>query len=145
MASILLPRLNLKYQKPQWTPNHLELPIQTLTLGSQGRQKALELAKHKEARFLLALIEGIYRLMKRQGHEPVNIGNSAQLTVLEFARQTIKATGSRGKIVYRPVPQNNPKRLRPDISRARELLGWEPRMPLAEGLVKTIDCFQGRV
>lgn len=96
MASILLPRLNLKYQKPQWTPNHLELPHPNLEGGVAGDARGAGSGRAQGARFLLALIEGIYRLMKRQGHEPVNIGNSAQLTVLEFARQTIKATGSRG-------------------------------------------------
>src|SRR5271156_2053465 len=63
------------------------------------------------------LIEGIYRLMMSRGHEPVNIGNPAELTVLEFAREIIRATGSRSKIVYKPLPQDDPKQRRPDITR----------------------------
>ena len=91
------------------------------------------------------LIEGIYRLMQSRTHEPVNIGNPAELTVLQFARQIIAATGSRSKISFRPLPQDDPRQRRPDIARARALLGWEPRVALEEGLVKTIDYFRGRL
>jgi dTDP-glucose 4,6-dehydratase len=91
------------------------------------------------------LIEGIYRLMISRGHEPVNLGNPAELTVLEFAREIIRVTGSRSKIIFRPLPQDDPRQRRPDIGRARTLLGWEPRVPLAEGIVKTIEYFRGRI
>jgi len=91
------------------------------------------------------LIEGIYRLMMSEGHEPVNIGNPVEWTMLEFAREIIRVTGSRSKIVFRPLPQDDPKQRRPDISRAKALLGWEPRVPLAEGIVKTINYFRGRI
>jgi dTDP-glucose 4,6-dehydratase len=91
------------------------------------------------------LIEGIYRLMMSEGHQPVNIGNPVEWTMLEFAREIIRVTGSKSKIVFRPLPQDDPKQRRPDISRAKDLLGWEPKVPLAEGIVKTIDYFRGRV
>jgi len=91
------------------------------------------------------LIDGIYRLMQSQCSEPVNIGNPAELTVLQFAREIIAATGSRSKILYRPLPEDDPRQRRPDITRARKLLGWEPRVALAEGLVKTISYFRGRL
>jgi dTDP-glucose 4,6-dehydratase len=91
------------------------------------------------------LIEGIYRLMMSKGHEPVNIGNPVEWTMLEFAREIIRVTGSSSKIVFRPLPQDDPKQRRPDISRAKALLGWEPKVPLAEGIVKTIDYFRGRI
>ena len=91
------------------------------------------------------LIEGIYRLMRSRTHEPVNLGNPAELTVLQFAREIIAATGSRSKISFRPLPQDDPRQRRPDIARARALLDWEPRVALAEGLVKTIDYFRGRL
>jgi dTDP-glucose 4,6-dehydratase len=91
------------------------------------------------------LIEGIYRLMMSRGHEPVNIGNPAELTMLEFAREIIQATGSRSRIVFRPLPQDDPRQRRPDITRARTLLGWEPQVPLAAGIVKTIEYFRGRI
>jgi dTDP-glucose 4,6-dehydratase len=237
------------FASPASPVDYLELPIQTLKVGSLGTHKALGLAKHKGARFLLAstseiygdplmhpqredywgnvntigprgcydeskrfaealvmayhrqhgidtkivrifntygprmrlhdgrvvpafigqalagqpltifgrgkqtrsfcycsdLIEGIYRLMMSRGHEPVNIGNPVELTMLQFAREIIKATGSRSKIVFRPLPQDDPRQRRPDIGRARTLLGWEPKVPLAEGIVKTIEYFRGRV
>ena len=236
------------FASPASPVDYLELPIQTLKVGSLGTHKALGLAKHKGARFLLAstseiygdplvhpqredywgnvstigprgcydeskrfaealamayhrqhgietkivrifntygprmrlhdgrvvpafigqalagqpltvfgkgeqtrsfcycsdLIEGIYRLMMSRGNEPVNIGNPVELTVLEFAREIIRATGSRSKIVFRPLPQDDPRQRRPDIGRARTLLGWEPQVPLAEGIVKTIEYFRGR-
>jgi dTDP-glucose 4,6-dehydratase len=91
------------------------------------------------------LIEGIYRLMNSSTAEPVNIGNPHEMTVLEFARQIIQATRSRSKVVFKPLPQDDPKQRQPDISRARRLLKWEPKVPLKEGLNKTIDFFRGKV
>jgi dTDP-glucose 4,6-dehydratase len=91
------------------------------------------------------LIEGIYRLMMSGVNEPVNIGNPTEMTVLEFARQIISATGSRSSIVYRPLPQDDPRQRRPDIGRAKKLLGWTPQVALAEGLVKTIEYFRGKI
>jgi dTDP-glucose 4,6-dehydratase len=91
------------------------------------------------------LIEGIYRLMTSRVNDPVNIGNPVEMTVLEFAREIIRATGSRSKIVFRPLPQDDPKQRRPDIGRAKSLLGWEPRVALPEGLVKTIEYFREKV
>jgi dTDP-glucose 4,6-dehydratase len=91
------------------------------------------------------LIEGIYRLMMTDFHEPVNIGNPAEMTVLDFAKKIIAATGSKSKIVYRPLPQDDPKQRQPDITRAKKLLGWEPRVNLDQGLVKTIEYFRGKV
>ena len=91
------------------------------------------------------LIEGIYRLMLCNYHLPVNIGNPAEMTVLEFAREIIRATGARSKIAFKPLPQDDPKQRQPDITKAKKLLGWEPRVPLAEGLAKTIEYFRGKV
>jgi dTDP-glucose 4,6-dehydratase len=91
------------------------------------------------------LIEGIYRLMTSRVNDPVNIGNPVEMTVLEFAREIIRATGSRSKIVFRPLPQDDPKQRRPDIGRAKSRLGWEPRVALSEGLVKTIEYFREKV
>ena len=91
------------------------------------------------------LIEGIYRLMMSGTNEPVNIGNPKEMTMLEFARQIISATGSRSKIVFKPLPQDDPRQRQPNIARARKLLGWEPRVALAEGLVNTIEYFRGKL
>jgi nucleoside-diphosphate-sugar epimerase len=76
---------------------------------------------------------------------PVNIGNPTEMTMLEFAREIIRATRSRSKIVHKPLPQDDPKQRRPDISRARKYLKWQPKVPLAEGLVETIKYFRRKV
>jgi dTDP-glucose 4,6-dehydratase len=91
------------------------------------------------------LIEGIYRLMMSTYDLPMNIGNPAELTMLRFASEIIRATGSRSKITYKPLPQDDPKQRRPDITRARRYLGWEPQVSLAEGLPKTIEYFRGKI
>jgi dTDP-glucose 4,6-dehydratase len=91
------------------------------------------------------LIEGIYRLMLSDYGLPVNIGNPSELTVLEFAREIIRATGSRSKIAFKPLPQDDPKQRRPDITKARKLLKWEPKVRLSEGLKSTISFFRQKV
>ncbi len=88
------------------------------------------------------LIEGIYRLMMSDTSDPVNIGNPHELTMLQFAQEIIAATGSKSKIVHKPLPQDDPKQRRPDITRAQTLLKWEPKVPLAEGLKSTIEYFR---
>jgi dTDP-glucose 4,6-dehydratase len=91
------------------------------------------------------LIDGIYRLSQSNFHEPVNIGNPREMTIKEFAEQTLKFTGSNSQIIYKPLPVDDPKVRQPDITRAKTLLGWEPRVPFEEGIVKTIEFFRGRV
>jgi dTDP-glucose 4,6-dehydratase len=91
------------------------------------------------------LIEGIYRLMMSGTHLPVNIGNPQELTVLQFAEEVIRATGARSRIVFKPLPQDDPKQRKPDISRARKLLNWAPQVGLKEGLEKTIAHFRNKV
>lgn len=88
------------------------------------------------------LIDGIYRLMMSETHLPVNVGNPQELTMIEFARAIRAATGSRSKIVHKPLPQDDPKQRRPDIGRARKELKWEPKVALEEGLVPTIEFFR---
>jgi dTDP-glucose 4,6-dehydratase len=91
------------------------------------------------------LIEGIYRLMMSDYALPVNIGNPTELTVLEFAQEIIRALGSRSKIVFKPLPQDDPKQRKPDITKARKILKWEPKVKLADGLVNTIEYFRRKV
>ncbi len=91
------------------------------------------------------LIEGIYRLMYSATHLPVNIGNPHELTMLEFARAVIRATGSKSKIIFKPLPQDDPRQRRPDITRARALLKWSPQVSLAEGLKRTIAYFRKKI
>ena len=91
------------------------------------------------------LIDGIYRLSQSDCHEPVNIGNPTEFTILEFAKLVLKLLGSKNDIIYKPLPQDDPKQRRPDITRAKELLGWEPKVKLEDGLRQTIEYFRGKV
>jgi dTDP-glucose 4,6-dehydratase len=91
------------------------------------------------------LVGGIIRLMESSVNDPVNIGNPHEMTIEEIAREILRLTGSNSKIVYRPLPEDDPKVRQPDITRARTLLGWEPKVPLEEGLRKTLDYFREKV
>jgi dTDP-glucose 4,6-dehydratase len=87
-------------------------------------------------------IEGILRLAHSQEHQPVNIGNPNEFTVIECARRVLAVTGSKSKLRFEPLPQDDPKQRRPDISRARALLGWEPKTDLETGLKLSLDYFR---
>ncbi|MEI7958122.1 MAG: UDP-glucuronic acid decarboxylase family protein [Verrucomicrobiota bacterium] len=91
------------------------------------------------------LIDGIYRLMLSDFHEPVNIGNPREMTIRQFAEEILRITGSQSKIETRPLPVDDPKVRQPNITRARKLLGWEPKVPFEEGIVTTIEYFRTRV
>ena len=88
------------------------------------------------------LVEGIYRLLLSDYHLPVNIGNPSEITLKQFAEEVITLTGTKQKIVYRPLPVDDPKQRQPDISRAREILGWEPKVARKEGLKATYEYFK---
>ncbi|MDD5557156.1 MAG: SDR family oxidoreductase [bacterium] len=88
------------------------------------------------------LIEGIYRLAMSDLNDPVNIGNPSEMTVMQFAREIIRLTGSASRIIHRPLPVDDPKVRQPDIALARRALGWEPRVGLEEGLRETIGHFR---
>ncbi|HVV71118.1 MAG TPA: NAD-dependent epimerase/dehydratase family protein, partial [Verrucomicrobiae bacterium] len=114
------------------------LKNQPLTVFGKGQQT-------RSFCYVSDLIEGIYRLMLSGYDLPVNIGNPAEMTVLEFARQIIRTTGSRSRIVFKPLPKDDPRQRKPDITKARKLLRWQPEVNLAEGLVKTIEYFRRKL
>ena len=91
------------------------------------------------------LVDGIIRLMESNENDPVNIGNPHEMTIEDIARTIIELTGSKSQIVYRPLPEDDPKVRQPDITRARTLLGWEPKVGLDEGLRKTLEYFREKV
>jgi dTDP-glucose 4,6-dehydratase len=92
--------------------------------------------------FVDDLVEGIYRLLMSDYDMPVNIGNPSEITLKEFAEEVIKLTGTSQKIVYKPLPVDDPKQRQPDITKAKELLGWEPKVSRADGLKVTYDYFK---
>jgi dTDP-glucose 4,6-dehydratase len=95
--------------------------------------------------FVGDLVEGIYRLLVSEVNDPVNVGNPREMTILDFASKVAELTGCGSDIVFEPLPVDDPKVRQPDISRARELLGWEPKVLLEDGLKATIDYFKGTV
>ncbi|MBV9866757.1 MAG: SDR family oxidoreductase [Abitibacteriaceae bacterium] len=95
--------------------------------------------------FATDLVDGIYRLMMSQENMPVNIGNPSEFTVLEFANLVKKLTGSASPIVHQPLPQDDPKQRRPDITKAQHILGWQPKVTLEEGLQETLEYFRHKL
>ncbi|MGF1670419.1 MAG: UDP-glucuronic acid decarboxylase family protein [Balneolaceae bacterium] len=91
------------------------------------------------------LIEGIYRLSQSTEVEPVNIGNPQEITILDFAKEIIELTGSRSKIIFKELPVDDPQVRQPDISKARKILNWEPKVDRREGLKRTFEYFQNKV
>jgi dTDP-glucose 4,6-dehydratase len=91
------------------------------------------------------LIEGFVRLLKSSHSDPVNLGNPIEMSLLEMAEKILQVTGSRSKIIFKPLPEDDPKVRQPDISQARKLLEWEPKVKLEEGLRDTLDYFRKRI
>jgi dTDP-glucose 4,6-dehydratase len=91
------------------------------------------------------LVEGIYRLLLSDYHMPVNIGNPSEITLLQFAEEILELTGSKSKIIHQALPQDDPKQRKPDITKAKEILGWEPKVDRHEGLKRTLEYFKEHV
>ena len=91
------------------------------------------------------LVEGVFRLLFTDYHDPVNLGNPAEITILQFAEEVKGLAGSGSAIEFRPLPQDDPKVRQPDITLARKLLGWEPRVGRDEGLKRTMDYFKRKL
>ena len=129
------PRMRIKDGRA--IPNFMvqALTEQDLTVYGDGSQT-------RSFCFVSDLIHGIVRLMKSGHHDPVNIGNPVEISVLEMAEKILQVTGSKSKIVFKPLPENDPKVRQPDITQAQSLLGWGPRVNLEEGLQATLDYFR---
>jgi dTDP-glucose 4,6-dehydratase len=89
------------------------------------------------------LVEGIFRLLFKDFHEPVNLGNPNEVSILDFAKEIAALSGSECEFVFKPLPQDDPKVRKPDITRARTLLGWEPKVERGEGMKTTMEYFRG--
>ncbi len=92
--------------------------------------------------FVDDLVEGIFKLLMSNYHLPVNVGNPDEITILDFAQEIIKLTGTKQKIVFKPFPQDDPRQRQPDITKARQILGWEPKISRSEGLKITYEYFK---
>lgn len=93
--------------------------------------------------FVSDLVDGLYRLFLSDEHYPVNLGNPAEWRIIDFAEHIRKLTGTKAPIIFNPLPQDDPKQRRPDITKARRTLGWEPKVGLDDGLRRTIEYFRG--
>jgi dTDP-glucose 4,6-dehydratase len=109
-----------------------------VTVFGDGRQT-------RSFTYITDLVDGIIRLMLSKENDPVNIGNPREMTIRDIAETIIRMTGSKSTIVSKPLPTDDPKQRRPDITRARTLLNWEPKVELEQGLAKTIDYFRAKV
>jgi dTDP-glucose 4,6-dehydratase len=110
-------------------------PLTTFGNGSQTRSFC----------YVSDLVDGLYRLMNSDERYPVNLGNPLEMTIRQFAERIIDMTGSGSKIVRLPLPEDDPKQRKPDISKAKRILGWEPKVSLEEGLRATADYFRPRI
>jgi dTDP-glucose 4,6-dehydratase len=95
--------------------------------------------------FVKDLIDGIFRLMMSGTHDPVNIGNPREMTIKQFAEEIVRLTGARSPLIHKPLPVDDPKVRQPDISKARAVLGWEPKVDFEEGIKTTIEYFRTRI
>jgi dTDP-glucose 4,6-dehydratase len=114
---------------------HQALTGEPLTVYGDGSQT-------RSFMYVSDLVDGIWRLMQSPVHDPVNIGNPHEMTLLELAKRIVRLAGSSSDIVFHPLPVDDPRVRQPDITRARTLLGWEPRIDVDEGLRKTIEWFR---
>jgi len=93
--------------------------------------------------YVTDLVDGLYQLMQSEERYPVNLGNPREMTILEFAEHIRRMTGTKSEIVFEPLPEDDPKQRKPDITKARAVLGWEPRVVLEDGLRETVAYFKG--
>lgn len=130
------PRMNVNDGRvvPQFISQALHnQPITVFGTGKQTRSLC----------YVSDLVSGIYKLLMSKENFPTNIGNPNELTVKQIAQVIIKLTNSKSKLIYKPLPEDDPKRRRPDISKAKQVLKWQPKVSLEEGLLKTIEYFKG--
>jgi len=114
------------------------LKNEDVTIFGSGRQT-------RSFCYVSDLVSGIIALMESGENEPVNIGNPHEMSIEEMARLIIRMTGATSRVVFRPLPTDDPQVRQPDITRARTLLGWEPKVPLEQGLTSTIDYFKAKM
>ena len=105
-----------------------------LTVFGDGRQT-------RSFGYITDLVDGVYRLMNSSEGEPVNVGNPQEMTVKEMAETIIAITGSKSRLIYKDLPEDDPKVRQPDVAKAKRTLGWEPKVDVKDGLVRTVEWF----
>ena len=132
------PRMRIKDGRV--VPNFIDQALhgKSLTVYGKGNQT-------RSFCYYSDLVDGIIKLLFSKETGPINIGNPREFTILEFAKMVQEFTGSKSKIIYEPLPKDDPKQRRPDITLARTKLKWEPKVPLEKGLRETIDWFAARI
>jgi dTDP-glucose 4,6-dehydratase len=130
----------MRMQDGRVVPNFITQALkgEPLTVYGQGEQT-------RSFQYVDDLVAGIQKLLESDENLPVNIGNPHEMTVLEFAKKIIELTHSKSTIVYKPLPQDDPQVRQPDIAKARKVLGWEPQVPLEQGLARTIEYFREKL
>src|SRR5439155_807361 len=128
----------LHFASPASPVDYADHPIATLKVGTLGTHNMLGLARAKGAIFLLASTSEVYG-------DPINLGTADEVTMLQVATRIRDMCGSSSEIVFKPLPEDDPRQRRPDLTRARQVLGWDPKTSLEAGLVRTIAYFRERV
>ncbi len=131
---------HMRLEDGRAVPNFMTQALKNkpITVYGDGRQT-------RSLCYVSDLIDGIYRLLMSNENNPVNIGNPHEISLLQLAEAVKRLTGSKSRIVFRPLPEDDPKVRRPDITRAKKLLKWQPKVDLEEGLKKTITYFRSKV
>jgi dTDP-glucose 4,6-dehydratase len=117
---------------------HQALTGENLTVFGDGMQT-------RSFCYVSDLIEGIYRLLCSSINDPVNIGNPVEMTIMDFAKKIHEVAGGNGEIIFKPLPQDDPKVRQPDITKARGLLGWSPKVFLDEGIRETLNYYKKKL
>jgi dTDP-glucose 4,6-dehydratase len=132
------PRMRVKDGRAVPTFISQALRGEDITIFGDGRQT-------RSFTYISDLVDGVIRLMTSSINDPVNVGNPHEMTIEEIARTIIRMTGSRSRLVFGPLPTDDPKVRQPDITKARTLLGWEPKVDLEQGLTQTIAYFRKKL
>ncbi len=128
----------MRHQDGRVVPNFIDQALKgkPLTVYGQGQQT-------RSFCYIDDLVEGIFRLMLSRQNLPINLGNPCEFTIMQLVKIVLKLTGSKSKVIFKKLPQDDPQQRQPDISKARKLLSWEPMVPLEDGLKRTISWFKG--
>lgn len=128
----------MRHNDGRVVPNFIDQALKGKPLTVYGRGK-----QTRSFCYIDDLVEGLFRLMRSKENQPVNLGNPGEFTVIQLAKLVLKLTASKSRIVFKELPQDDPRQRQPDITRARRTLGWKPVVSLEDGLTRTVSWFKG--